>query len=336
MANIRDVAKEAEVSITTVSRILSGDASFHVSDATRQRVLQAAEHLGYVYKTASRHKKVRLGCILAYTTDKFSDPFFEGILVAAEATCVQEGAAITFKKNYEDLRSPGFLQELREAELDGLLLMERVSGDMYRQLKEIVPHILSVDDTETDFGFDSVGFDHVAANRQVMDCLLDHGYRRIGIISGGSPSIPFSQTLRLMVYRETLHQAGIPYDPALVRDCAWDLELCAAQTRELLSLPEPPDVIFAGSDSLASVVLGTLYSMGLRCPRDVGVIGFNNINLSSHMIPPLTTVDIPVAQIGISAVQRMMDMIRSKRPYPCKILFPTTLIKRESLREVSI
>jgi len=335
MANIRDVAKEADVSITTVSRILSGDTTFHVSEPTRARVLQAAEKLGYVYKAATRQKKIRLGCIFAYTTDKFADPFFEGILTAAEAECDRHGAAITFKRNYEDISKPDFMQELHNAGLDGLLLMERISSEVYDQLKAVVPHILSVDDTRTDHCFESVGFDHVSANWQVMDCLLEHGYRRIGIISGGSPDESFSHTIRLMVYRESLYRAGIPYDPQLVRDCAWDLDLCAAQTGELLSLPEPPDAIFAGSDSLASVVLGTLYSMGLRCPRDVGVIGFNNINLSSHMIPPLTTVDIPATQIGIAAVQRILDIIHGKREYPCKILFPTTLVKRESLKEVS-
>lgn len=335
MANIRAVAKEADVSITTVSRILSSDTSFHVSEATRVRVLQAAEKLGYVYKAASRQKKLRLGCIFAYTTDKFSDPFFEGIMTAAEAECSRQGAVIPFKKNYEEMFKPDFMQELRDAALDGLLLMERISGSVYDQLKTAVPHILSIDDTRTDHCFDSVGFDHVSANRQVMECLLEHGYRRIGIISGGTPNEPFSDSIRMMVYRECLYQAGLPYDDNLVHDCAWDLDLCAAQTRELLSLPEPPDAIFAGSDSLASVVLGTLYSMGLRCPRDIGVIGFNNINLSGHMIPPLTTVDIPVEQIGVAAVQRILDMIHGKRGHPCKILFPTRLVNRESLREVS-
>lgn len=335
MANIRAVAQEAGVSITTVSRILSGDASFHVSEPTRQRVLQAAAKLGYVYKTANRQKKFRLGCIFAYTTDKYADPFFEGILMAAENECIHHGAAFTFQKNYEDMSDPDFMNELRAAELDGLLLMERVSSEVYDQLKSAVQHILSIDDTRTDHCFDSVGFDHVSANRQVMDCLLEHGYRRIGIISGGTPNEAFSDSIRMMVYREALYRAGIPYDSALVRDCGWDLDTCAIQTRELLNLPEPPDAIFAGSDSLASVVLGTLYSTGLRCPRDIGVIGFNNINLSSHMIPPLTTVDIPVEQIGIAAARRILDMIQGRRESPCKILFPTKLVKRESLREVS-
>lgn len=334
MANIRDVARAADVSITTVSRILSGDSGFHTTEATRERVLAAAARLNYACKSASRRKKLRIGCIFAYTTEKFADPFFEEILAAAEVECSLQGAVISFKKNYEDISNPLFMQELRAAELDGLILMERLPEEMYRQIEEVVGHIVSVDDTETDHGFDGVGFDHVAANRQVMDCLITHGYRRIGIISGGSPDEPFSQAIRLMVYRESLHRAGIPYDSALVRDCNWDLDTCAVQARELLSLPDPPDAIFAGSDSLASVVLGTLYSMGLRCPRDVGVIGFNNISLSSHMIPPLTTVDIPVEQIGFAAVRRLMHKIQGEGKHPCKLLFPTTLVIRESLREV--
>ena len=335
MANIRDVARAAEVSITTVSRILSGDTTFHVSEPTRARVHQAAESLGYVYHAAARQKKIRIGCIFAYTTEKFADPFFESILTAAEAECSRQGAAITFKKNFDELSDPDFMQQLREAELDGLLLMERISGAMYDQLKAVVPHILSVDDTRTDHCFESVGFDHVAANWQVMNCLLEQGYHRIGIISGGTPNEPFSHSIRLMVYREALYRAGIPYDESLVLDCGWDLDTCAAQTRQLLSLPNPPDAIFAGSDSLASVVLGTLYSMGLRCPRDIGVIGFNNITLSSHMIPPLTTVNIPVAQIGSTSVRRLLEMVQGKANHPCKILLPTKLVMRESLKEAT-
>lgn len=335
MANIRDVAREAEVSITTVSRILRNDKGFHVSAPTRARVLEAAEKLGYVLQSGNRQKKIRLGCIFAYTTDKFGDPFFESILTAAEAECNLQGATIVFQKYYEELKDPTFMQQLREAELDGLLLMERVSDELYDRLKSVVPHILAVDDVEAERNVDGVGFDHVYANRQVMDCLLERGYRRIGIISGGSPEAPLHHTIRMMVYRDALYRAGIDYDDALVRDCGWDLDVCAAQTREMLSLPEPPDAIFAGSDSLASVVLGTLYSMGLRCPRDVGVIGFNNIHLSSHMIPPLTTVDIPVAQIGSTAVRRLLELVQGKTNYPCKILLPTTLIMRESLKEAS-
>ena len=99
-----------------------------------------------------------------------------------------------------------------------------------------------------------------------------------------------------------------------------------------MELPEPPDAIFAGSDSLASVVLGTLYELGFRCPRDVGVIGFNNIDLSSHMVPPLTTIEVPTADIGKAAVERMLQIIKDKDSSIRRILFPTKLIERKSLK----
>lgn len=336
MANIRDVARAAGVSITTVSRILSEDPSFKTTAQTRDRVQEAAKALAYEYRpSARRQRKIQLGCIMAITAGRYGDPFFDGILAAAEEECVRRGAVISLLKNYEDLKKPGFYEELQAANLSGLLLMERVTPETYQKLSGIVPNILYIDNAESERGFNGVGFDHVAANWQVMNCLLSHGYRRIGIVSGGSPNEPFSDVIRLVIYREALRRADIPYDPALVKDCAWDLDLCAAQTRAMLSLPNPPDAIFAGSDSLASVVLGTLYSMGLRCPRDVGVIGFNNISLSAHMIPPLTTVDIPVAEIGVAAIHRILEMVQGTAGCARKILFPTTLIERESLKEVS-
>ena len=136
----------------------------------------------------------------------------------------------------------------------------------------------------------------------------------------------------MVIYREMLRRAGLEYDEKLVKDCGWDLDLCKQQTQELMRLPKPPDAIFAGSDSLASVVLGTLYADGYRCPRDVGVIGFNNIDLSSHLVPPLTTIEVPTADIGKAAVERMIQVIKDKDSSIRRILFPTKLIERKSLK----
>lgn len=334
MANIRDVAQEAGVSITTVSRILSRDDTFKATEQTRQKVLDTAARLGYQFRPAARRQKIKLGCILALTAEKYGDPFFDGILAAAEEECERQGAVISVLKNYNDLQKSETIEELTGAGLSGLILMERVSQDIYRLLQSHIPNILFVDNDESNCYFNGVGFDHAAANWQAMRCLISHGYRRIGIISGGSPNQPFLDSTRFMIYQEALQRARLPYDEALVKDCGWDLDLCAAQARELLSLSEPPDAIFAGSDSLASAILGTLYAMGLRCPRDIGVIGFNNINLSAHLIPPLTTIEIPTYEIGVTAVQRLMQMIQGNGGMPRKILFPTELIMRDSLKEV--
>lgn len=335
MANIRDVAREAGVSISTVSRIFSGDPTFKTTEQTRQNVQNAAQRLGYVARSAPRHQKAaQLGCILPLTSEKYSDPFFDSIFAAAEAECIRQGAAISIRRYYNDLLEGTALQELLSAGLSGLLVMEQIPAEIHQQLQAHIPHIVYVDCAELNFGINGVGYDRMVANWQAMNCLLHHGYRRIAIIGGGSPIEDFLDNTRLTVYREALRRAGISYDPALVKDCAWDLDTCTGQVKELLALPEPPDAIYACSDTLASAILGTIYSMGLRCPRDIGVIGFNNLSLSAHLIPPLTTIDIPVTEIGTAAGCRLMDIVRGNGGPTRKILFPTELVERSSLKDI--
>ena len=335
MANIRDVAREAGVSIATVSRIFSGDTSFRVTEQTRKNVMDAAEKLNYVLRSSPRQqKKVQLGCVLSLTPEKYADPFFDAIFSAAESVCLRQGAAITTLRYYNELLHEDVLQQLTNSGLSGLLMLEQVSREIHEQLAEKIPNIVYVDCNELEFVINDVGYDRVVANWQAMNCMLRHGYRRIAIIGGGSPNEDFLNTTRLTIYREALRRAGLPYDPRLVKDCAWDLDLCAVQVKELLSMPDPPDAIYAGSDTLASAILGTIYSMGLRCPRDIGVIGFNNLSFSGHLIPPLTTIDIPVTEIGLAAGQRLMDLVRGTGGSPRRILFPTKLIERDSLKEV--
>lgn len=334
MANIRTVAAEAGVSIATVSRILSGDLNFKVTAQTRQCVLDVASRLHYTLPSTTRkQRKIKFGCVLAFTAEKYSDPFFTSILSSAEAECDRLGASISIVRNYNELQNPAVIQELFSSGLSGILLMERVHQDLLGQIEKRIPNILFVDNDETDYRFDSVGFDHTNANRTVMRCLLARGYQRIAIIGGSSPNDPFFDSIRLATYREALRDAHLAYRGEYVKDCAWDLDLCVTQTRELLSLASPPDAIFAGSDSLATAILGTIHSMGLRCPDDIGVIGFNNINLSAHMVPPLTTIGIPTREIGIVAVQRLMELVQGNGGGKRKILFPTELIIRGSLKE---
>ena len=331
MANIRQVAKKAGVSPATVSRVLSGDPDFSVREETRRKINDAVAALQYEIPVREQHQ-YRFGCILSDTTDKYSDPFFVDILVAMENECKSRNATIALVKSFKELNNPQILQEIIGANLDGVFLMEHISPEAMTALQTHIPHIIFIDKDEPEYDFDNVGFDHTTANWQVMTTLLDRGYRRIALVSGSSPGMPLSETIRMVIYREMLRRAGIKSEDALVKDCGWDLDLCKKQTQELMELPEPPDAIFAGSDSLASVVLGTLYELGFRCPRDVGVIGFNNIDLSSHMVPPLTTIEVPTADIGHAAVERMLQIIKDKDSSIRRILFPTRLIERKSLK----
>ncbi len=331
MATIRDVAKDAGVSIATVSRVLSGDKFFRVKDSTRKNIMDSVQKLNYKIPI-SETTRLHFGCVLADTTYKYGDPFFMEILQAMEEECESNNMMISINKSYQELEDPHHLQEFLNSDLSGVFLMEHVSPTVMTALKAHIPHIIFIDNDEPEYVFNNVGFDHTTANWQVMNYLLSKGYRRIGIISGGSQKVSLDGSLRIIAYREMLRQSNIKFDPSLVKDCKWDLDICKRQTEELMSMQNPPDAIFAGSDSLASVVLGTLYSMGYRCPKDVGVIGFNNIDLSSHMVPPLTTVEVPTEDIGRAAIKRMHQLVNGDDTSIMRILFPTKIIERKSLR----
>ena len=332
MPTIRDIAKQAGVSPASVCRVLAQEPSFKVSDQTRERILSCAAELGYQYNPRKRTPEpLRFGFVLSMTAKKYSDPFFTDILAAVEEECLNHNATISQVRNYDELRHPEVLASMCN-ELSGLILCEDLPKEILQVLKAHIPHIVVADLPDSEF--DCVGFDYYAANMQVMNLLLSKGYRRIAYIGGPTPGIDFQRSVRMAIYRDSLFCAGIPYDPALTRNCNWELEPCQQHTQELMSMENPPDVIFAGSDSLAVVVLNTLLKMGIRCPDDVGVIGFNNVDISAHTFPPLTTVDIPEKEIGIELVRHLVAAVNGE---PCVLkttLFRTRIIERASLRDM--
>ncbi len=335
MANIRDVAKEAGVSIATASRVLSHDETFKTTENTRKKIFDAVEKLGYTIRVRKNTKrKLNLGCVMALTSEKYSDPFFNSILAGAEEACIKHNAAITVLRNYNELKNPQVLHELCTMNLDGLILMENLPEKILNPLVKSIPNIVAIDQLYYDFN--TVGFDHYESNMQVMNYLISNGYRRIAYIGSGSPNSSFLESQRVAVYREVLRKNNIPYDESLIMDCHWDLNTCAACAEQILSSESKPDAIFAGSDTLASVILGVIYKLGMKCPDDVGVIGFNNLDISAHMIPALTTVDVPTLEIGRTAVKRLVEIIQNKNEYKLKILFPTKLVIRDSIKEQRI
>lgn len=332
MSNIRDVAKLANCSIATVSRVLSQDDSFSISEIKKQEIYDAVNKLNYTPR--NYQKRINIGCIMSITVDKYSDPFFTSILSAMEEECNNVGATISMIRKYNELQNPRILQEMFDANLQGIIIMEKLPDELFKLIENKIPNILFIDNQEVVHEFDGIGFDHTIANWQVMNHLIDCGYRRIALISGSDTKIPLDKSVRMLCYREALRRNNIPYDESLVKDCNWDMSICEKQVKEVMNLDNPPDAIFAGSDSLASCILGTLYSMHYICPDDVGVIGFNNLPTSVHMIPPLTTINVPTYDIGIAAIHRMMEMIKGKNINKRKILFPTKLVERESTRRV--
>lgn len=332
MANLRDIAKQANVSLGAVSRILSNDPTFKATDETRERVYKVANELNYVYKKQIKKDQYQVGLILALTSEKYSDPFFTSILSAAEEEGERIGIHISTIRNYNEIYSDDVLNSLLDLELDGFLLLENLPNEKLKLLKDKFKFIVGTNPASQDINV--IDFNDFRATGEVIEHLINTGCRKIAYIGGGTPNQEFHSSDRMISYRESLRIHQIPYNPEWVFDCEWDLDICAECVHKLLNSDNRPDAIFAGSDTLASVILSELYKAGVKCPEDISVFGFNNLPISSHMIPPLSTVDVPTREIGILAVRRLKQLITGEDEQVLCTTLPARLIIRESTKEV--
>lgn len=328
MANIRDVAKKAGVSIATVSKILSGDPNFHVSEDTRKRVLEAVRELNYTY--IEKKRPIRIGCIMSLTYS-YSDPYFNDLMSGIQSYCSSHNALVSLVVSYAQFREMKDGLEKQLAQMDGLIITSWPEDklDFIRQLKKQVvfmEHYVN--------GSCNVSYNEFYANQLVMDHIISCGYRHIAYIGGPMDYHDFEDSARMVVYRETLRKNKIPFNPELIYNCKWDSKLCAIQTRELLSRHPETQIIFAGSDSMAVVILSQLNYLGLRCPEDIGVIGFNDIELAQSFTPALTTLHLPSIEMGRTAAEVLIQQIKTNTPLNVQIVLPVELKIRNSTKKL--
>ncbi|QIK69411.1 LacI family transcriptional regulator [Erysipelothrix sp. HDW6C] len=332
MSTLRDVAKLANVSAATVSRVLSEDHTFKISDETRQTIMDAVATLNYTYKSKKKGSiPFRVAVILALTSEKYGDPFFNTILSTIEEECSKHNINLIAIKNYTELNAPNGFQELLDLQPDGVFLMENLPKSILDALVREINHIVGIDFDS--YHFNNVGFDKLEATNQAMDYLFRKGFRDIAYIGGSTPNEEFEGTHRMIGYRESLRRHQIPMNPRIVFDCGWDIDTCAHMTESLMASEHRPEAIFAGSDTLAAVILSVLYEKGYKVPEDISVLGFNDIPGSAHTIPTLTTINVPTKTIGQLAVKRMRELVIEGDTLITNTLVTTHVVERNSIRK---
>jgi len=327
MATIYDVAKAAGVSAKTVSRVLNGDGP--VGSETRRAVEVAMAELGYVPSNAARmmrsHKSGLIGVITgAISTAKelttrpagLPDLF---ILQGIQQVISQSGMTLMIADT--DSRPD------RVAPLVQTFLRHRVEGLIYiaeyhrkvdlPKLPQDTPMVLA--NCYDSAGTPSILPDDQRGQHDLVARIISAGHRRIGYLTLRA-SIA-ATPLRIAGYRAALAEAGIGFDPALVQDC--DLEDAEGETQllwdaidRMLRLPDPPTTFCCGNDKMALKVYGILRSRGLKLPEEISVAGYDNYRvIAETLYPPLTTVDLPYAAMGVRTAQRLLGMIAGQQDH---------------------
>jgi len=322
MATMRAIAEASGVSLASVSRILAGDPSFQVRAETRQKVFDAANSLGYQYATRGR-EEAKIACLLSFTAENYSDKYFLTILSAVKKELQDAGCSLS------PLYTAGEIEKIEEMvkreSLSGLVLFDdTLAVDELERLKNTVPCIVGVD---TDYrGIDNVSHDEYRTGIQAMEHLMERGHRRIAYVGGEERTLHG----RGFAYADLMNLRGFPIHPGYIMDCGWEPDRCHDMVLELCSGKDRPTAIFAGSDNLAIAVLSALHALGLEVPGDVAVVGVNDLDFSAYTSPTLTTVSIPMEEIGVAAAELLLRRIKGYPGLPVRILYPTTLVIRQS------
>ncbi len=335
VVGIKDIAAYLGLSTSTVSRALNGYDD--VAAETVKRVRQAALQLGY-YPSASarnlrRQRTEMIGLALlfgsAYAT--FNEFFAELIRLVAAAAERRNYNLVLYTRSGDDPCRLARLAQTRE--VDGLLILGDAPGiDAAIQSLQAagMPVVVVgrvVENPEVNF----VAPDILQAARLALGHLVTCGRRRIGYISFVKTS-RYSQD-RLKAYRDALTEMGLPCDDDLVAYASLEPESGAQAMETLLARPDPPTAVYMYNDRLAIEVIQYLNRRRIRVPRDMAVIGFDDIRSARMTTPPLTTIRYPLAEIAEQAVTALVNRQAATVTGPTRLVLPVELVVRGSTVE---
>jgi LacI family transcriptional regulator, galactose operon repressor len=331
-----DVARLASVSRTTVSYVLNNsDSGIAISEATRQRVLDAARDLGYHPNAAARSlRRQRAGVVGLVTYDTSnrmgSNAFMWLVMDGVLSELGPTGVRLIVEAASDDRPDP-CVSLVREGHVDGLIVTgARPENTELRVLHaEGTPIVLWGRLSGSDLPY--VDIDNVAAARTAVEHLLDLGHTRVGCITNAPPLTDTAAADRLEGFRSALESRGLSFEESLVRSGHFDERSGLSAMTSLLERPDRPTAVFVASDEVALGALKAAKIAGVRVPDDLAIVGFDDLSIATFVEPALTTVRVPAGEIGSVAARVLLAAISTSTSLrePAQVL-TTELIVRDS------
>jgi len=328
-----DVARKAGVSRTTVSFVLNDVPGVRITDETRQRVLEAARELSYYPKAAARSlasgKTQRIGVILGVSQERLAaDAFLPSFLQGVTASAHHRGYRLMVQLSEDVPSHEEYVRLIREQQVDGLILSGPSSDDPLLQELEEERFPLVLHGSIGKSALPCVDVDNQAGAYQAVTHLIGLGHSRIGFISNAPFSYSGAQE-RFAGYQLALEEHNLAIDDEMVEFGAFLPETGERAMRALLALAEPPEAVFAASDVVALGALSAIHQARLSVPADIAVVGFDDILLAAHAIPPLTTVRVPAYGLGWTSAEIVVALIEGEQEV-ASVILETELVVRES------
>ncbi|WP_026694152.1 LacI family DNA-binding transcriptional regulator [Peribacillus kribbensis] len=333
MVRIADVAKLANVSTATVSRVISNAGT--VKKETAEKVLEAIKKLNYQPNMLARQlRRSETKTILVVVPD-ITNTFFSVVLRGIESVAIENGYQVLLGDARNDVESEtSFLTILGQKKADGLILLTaRTDQKILEDLSQDFPVVLACEYYEGS-KLPTVSIDNVSSARKATEYLISLNHKRIGHISGPLNIVVGRDRYR--GFHQAMAQHGLSVDPSLIQEGEFSFESGFNLMMKFLSLENPPTALFAGNDEMAMGAIKAAKSKGLRVPEDLSVVGFDDIQFASIFEPALTTVAQPTFDMGQKAMRLLLNLIKDEELEKDQFILPDKLIVRESCKELTI
>lgn len=329
---IKDVAKKANVSVATVSRILNGLEGY--SEETRQKVTTVVDEMGYRPNAIARHLKTKTTLTIGVLLPKVETTFYVEILTGIEDMAHENNYSVFIcNTGTSSHLMPYYLNVLSERQVDGIIVCSLSPKDMYD--KDIVdtkiPCIL-LSTFSPRFPIPYIKVDDFQASYAATSYLIDNGHTKIAMI-GGEKEDPIAGLPRLEGYMQALKENNIPIVEGLIKHNSFSFDGGKKSMEALLSENEKFTAIFASCDDSAVGAMSIARKNGISIPEDLSIIGYDNTKVAEMAYPPLTSIDQPAYDMGQKSVQMLIKTITTGKKGE-SIIMPFEIIERDTVKKL--
>lgn len=330
MATMKDVARVAGVSTSTVSHVINNDR--FVSEAIREKVEAAVKSLNYAPSALARSLKLNQTRTIGMLITASTNPFYSELVRGVERSCFERGYSLVLcNTEGDEQRMNRNLETLMQKRVDGLLLLCTETHQPSPEIMQRYPSVPTVmmDWAPFDGTSDLIQDNSLLGGDMATQHLIDKGHTRIACITGPLDKTP--ARLRLEGFLVAMDRAGLPVPDGYQITGDFEFSGGFEAMQSLLAQKDRPQAVFIGNDAMAVGAYQALYQAGLRVPDDIAVVGYDDIELAQYMTPPLTTIHQPKDELGELAIDVLIHRIAQPGLQPQKLQLTPVLMERGSV-----
>ncbi len=332
---LREIAQEAGVSISTVSRVINQNNSSAASKEVQDRIWEIVRRTGYTPNSSARNLKNgaaelssepshSIACLFARTPEAITDPFFSQLARSIEKEAFKQNYILKYSFTSIDIQHPSTFHLIANNQVDGVAVLGRCNKQLLSFLKKYFNYVIYTGLNSLNAKYDQVLCEGLAASEAAVEYLVSLGHREIAYVG---------ETVdeeRYLGYTAALQKHGLPLRSEYVSNVILSSEGGYSGTKALLERTRSMTAVFCPNDLTAIGAMRALQESGLRIPEDVSIIGIDDIDMAQYLSPMLTTVHVPLDEMGKTAAKILIDRIQGGHSLPMRITMPFYLAIRES------